>query len=110
MSKFTSDVYSAILFAAMLCGSLIVAYAMMYRFQHVLKRFQYGLPHAIMRRIREPVLLLAPVVAVLTALPLARFTPAPDQFIYHSALLVMMGTLGWFCIRLFDAWRDTLVQ
>jgi small-conductance mechanosensitive channel len=107
---FTADVYSAILFAAMLCGSLLGAYVLMYLFQHVLKRFQEGLPHAIMRRIREPVLLLAPVVTVLVALPLAHFTAGPEQSLYHSTLLVMMATLGWFCIRLFDAWRDTLVQ
>ena len=110
MSAFTSDVYSAILFAAMLCGSLIAAYVLMYLLQHVLKRFQFGLPHAIMRRIREPVLLLAPVATVLVALPLAHFTAVPGQFVDHSALLVMIATLGWLCIRLFDAWRDTLVQ
>ena len=110
MKGFTADVYSAILFAAMLCGSLIAAYLVMYMAQHVLKRFQDGLAHAVMRRIREPVLLLAPVVTVLTALPLAHFTAGPSQFVYHSTLLVMMATLGWFCIRLFDAWRDTLVQ
>jgi len=110
MKGFTADLYSAMLFAVMLCGSLVAAYVVMYLFQHVLKRFQEGLPHAVMRRVREPVLLLAPVVTVLTALPLARLSPAPAQFVYHSVLLVMMATLGWLCIRLFDAWRDSLLQ
>jgi small-conductance mechanosensitive channel len=110
VKAFTADVYSAILFGMMLCGSLVAAYVLMYLFQHVLKRFQEGLPHALMRRIREPVLLLAPVTTVLTALPLAHFGPAPAMSIEHAALLVLIGTLGWLCLRVFDAWRDTLVQ
>jgi small-conductance mechanosensitive channel len=108
VSALGADVYSAILFGAMLCGSLVAAYAAMFLFQHVLKRFQEGLAHAVVRRIREPVLLLAPVATVLTALPLARFGAEPEAFIYHAALLVMIATVGWFCIRLFDGWRDTL--
>jgi small-conductance mechanosensitive channel len=105
---FTADLYSAILFGAVLCGSLVAAYVLMYLLQHVLKRFQEGLPHAVMRRIREPVLLLVPAVTVLSALPLARFGALAEPAVYHAALLVMIATLGWFCIRLFDAWRDNL--
>jgi small-conductance mechanosensitive channel len=110
MKAFTADMYSAILFGAMLCGSLLAAYVLMYLLQHVLKRFQEGLPHAVIRRIREPVLLLAPAATVLMALPLVRFEPAPAATIEHAALLGLIGTLGWLCLRVFDAWRDTLVQ
>lgn len=108
MKAFTADVYSAILFGTILCGSLVATYLILYLFQHVLKRFQEGLPHAVVRRIREPALLLAPVATVLTALPLARFGALGEPIVYHSALLLMIATIGWFCIRLFDAWRDTL--
>jgi small-conductance mechanosensitive channel len=80
----------------------------LYLLQHVLHRFQTGVAHAVLRRIREPVLLLSPVVTVLLALPLARFSPTPEAFLYHAALMVLIATLGWICIRLFDAWRDTL--
>ncbi len=108
MSAITADVYSAILFGSMLCGSLVAAYVVLYLLQHVLRRFQTGIAHAVLRRIREPVLLLSPVATVLLALPLARFSPIPEAFLYHAALMVLIATLGWICIRLFDAWRDTL--
>jgi small-conductance mechanosensitive channel len=108
MSDITADLYSAILFGAMLCGSLVAAYIALYLLQHVLLRFQTGIAHAVLRRIREPVLLLSPVSTVLLALPLARFDAAPEAFLYHAALIVLIATLGWTCIRLFDGWRDTL--
>jgi small-conductance mechanosensitive channel len=108
VSAISADVYSAILFSAMLCGSLLAAYVVLYLLQHVLFRFQTGLAHAVVRRIREPVLLLSPVSTVLLALPLARFSPAPAAFLDHAAVMVLIATLGWICIRLFDAWRDTL--
>jgi small-conductance mechanosensitive channel len=108
MRGITADLYSAILFGTMLCGSLVAAYIVLYLLQHVMRRFQTGIAHAVLRRIREPVLLLSPVVTVLMALPLAHFSPAPGAFLYHSALIVLIATLGWTCIRFFDAWRDTL--
>jgi small-conductance mechanosensitive channel len=108
VSGITADLYSAILFGVMLCGSLVAAYVVLYLLQHVLRGFQTGLAHAVLRRIREPALLLSPVATVLLALPLARFGAAPQAFLYHAALIVLIATLGWVCIRLFDAWRDTL--
>jgi small-conductance mechanosensitive channel len=108
MSGLSADLYSAVLFGVMLCGSLVAAYVVLYLLQHVMRRFQTGVAHAVLRRVREPVLLLSPVTAVILALPLAHFSARPEAFLYHSALIVLFASLGWICIRLFDAWRDTL--
>lgn len=109
MSALTADAYSATVFAVMLCGSLLAAYVVLFLLQRVVSGFPGGVPAAVLRRLREPVLLMVPAATVLAALPLARFGVDSEGFLYHGALLLLIASIGWTGMSLFDAWRDSLM-
>ena len=109
MSALTADAFSAVVFAVMLCGSLLATYVVLFLLQRMVAGFPGGIAAAVLRRLREPVLLMVPASTVLAALPLAQFGPDSEGFLYHGALLLLIASVGWTCMRLFDAWRDTLM-
>jgi small-conductance mechanosensitive channel len=110
MTAFTDDLMSVVLFAVVLCASLGVAYVALAMLQKVAKRIPGGVAECVLKQLREPVLLLAPLVTMLMALPLAEFSPRIEAVLYHAAIMLLIAATGWSCIRLFDAWRDTLAM
>ena len=109
MNALTAEAYSSVVFAVMLCGALLATYVVLFLLQRVLG----GLPGAaavVLRHLREPVMLMVPATTVLTTLPVARFGPDSERFLYHGALLTLIASVGWTCMRLFDTWRDTLTS
>ena len=108
MNRLTDDLVSMLLFAGFLCASLAAAYVALAFLDKVAKRIPGGIAELLLQHLREPVLLMAPLITMLVALPLAEFNPRAEAFLDHAALMLLIATLGWSCIRLFDTWRDTL--
>jgi small-conductance mechanosensitive channel len=108
MSDFTGDLMSGMVFAGLLCASLAAAYVALAFLDKVAKRIPGGVAELLLKHLREPALLLAPLITMLAALPLAEFNPRAESFLHHGTLMLLIATLGWSCIALFDTWRDTL--
>ncbi|HEX2667459.1 MAG TPA: mechanosensitive ion channel domain-containing protein [Gammaproteobacteria bacterium] len=108
MSGLTDDLLSAALFAVLLCASLGVTYLVLWLLRPVARRIPGGIAECVLKRLREPVLVLVPLLVMLAAQPLARFSPRVDNSVYHAVTMLLIAATGWGCVRLFDAWRDSL--
>lgn len=110
MSAFTDDLRSGLLCVLLLCLSLGVAYVVLAMLHPVARRIPGGVAECLLKRLREPALVLAPLLTLLAALPLARFTPRVEGLLYHAITMTLIAAAGWTAIRVFDAWRDTLAM
>ncbi|MDE2092009.1 MAG: mechanosensitive ion channel [Gammaproteobacteria bacterium] len=62
-----------------------------------------------LRRLREPALLAAAVLAASAAMPFAHLT-AIEYALLHLHVILLIIAVGWASIRAFDIWRDILAQ
>ncbi|HVC28478.1 MAG TPA: mechanosensitive ion channel domain-containing protein [Gammaproteobacteria bacterium] len=68
-----------------------------------------GVLPAALRRLREPALLAAPVLAASAALPFAHLPAIEDNLLHLHAILLIVA-VAWASMRAFDIWRDVLLQ
>jgi small-conductance mechanosensitive channel len=108
VSGITYDLKSGLLCVLLLCLSLGAAYVVLAALKPVARRIPGGVAECLLNRLREPALVLAPLLTLLMVLPLARFTPRMEGILYHAITMTLIAAAGWTAIRLFDAWRDTL--
>ena len=62
-----------------------------------------------LRRLREPALLVAAVLAASAAMPFAHL-PAVEHGLLHLHVILLIIAVAWASIRSFDIWRDILAQ
>jgi small-conductance mechanosensitive channel len=68
-----------------------------------------GVLPAALRRMREPALLAAAVLAASAAMPFAHL-PAIENALLHLHVILLIIAVAWASIRAFDVWRDILAQ
>jgi len=77
---------------------------------------RWGRPHLLRGitetfvRLKSPLILLFPSVAVLLVLPMLRFDKDVISLIMHSASLLVMGSLGWFLIKLVKLGKAAILK
>ncbi len=99
----------AVLLVAVLLGLLVAAVVL-----RLLRKAADGssedeLFHNIVSRMRGPIRLFVPLVALVVALPLAAVPASLGSFIDHALKILMILDVSWFAIRIIGAGEATLL-
>ena len=103
------DLMSVAILAGAALAALAACYVVLFIVKRLNRRLAVNLFDAALKELREPALLLAPVVVCSLALPFLDLSAGLHGWLAHALAILTVIGVAWAAIRSFEIWRDLLL-
>ena len=104
----TTITWEPVLFAVML--ALLIYEGLLLLGGYLVEQTQSTFGGALIRHLRQPIGLLAPVIAMQLLSPRLELSPALTDHFHHILVLIDIAAIGWFLVRLTSVAEDVMHQ